>query len=199
MVRLVLSWRVLVGIGIMWKLERRPPPHGWQENVDRWQKEYHKSENFHWHGQTYYRMVLDALTQMTDHHCSFCDDYLLGRTYHICHLVPRSHSPELAYDWNNLYLCCNRCNAAKGQQYHEKILRPDAPDYSFAKYFECDLKAAKLLSGQGTDDQRELARTTIDIFRLNHPDRLAARLVEMKKFAATSEMSLEISPDTCVF
>ncbi|MEM9455398.1 MAG: AAA family ATPase [Myxococcota bacterium] len=138
------------------------------------------------------RVLLQALSPWTNHHCSFCDDFLLGRQAYITHFFPKSSQPEQANSWDNLYIVCSRCNAAQGGPLDTDTLRPDEPGYGFDRYFSIDPERAELRpnpSAPSADQQR--ARATIDRWQLNRPYLIAARKAEAMKYLEFPDVSLD--------
>jgi len=51
--------------------------------------------------------------------CYLCE--FKSTSYRVEHIVPRNSNPELAHDWNNLFLACPHCNEIKGAKYNNII------------------------------------------------------------------------------
>lgn len=118
-------------------------------------------------------MLLPDLLAQTQNHCSFCDNFPAGppSVPTIEHFRPKSHFPREAYRWGNLYVCCHQCQR-KGDDYHDDLLCPDAPDYEFERYFWWDRTNGMLMVNEEAPEQdRRRAEVTIRMFRLNegHP------------------------------
>jgi 5-methylcytosine-specific restriction endonuclease McrA len=113
----------------MQKFNRTPAPLSWEEK----------------HSQG----MLSSLYEMTQGHCSFCNSCLLqdGASYFVNFL---SIDPfyGLSSEWNNLYPSCAICSSAKANQYDAKLLRPDAPDYDFDRYFSIEWGSGYLLPNE---------------------------------------------------
>lgn len=119
-------------------------------------------------------VVRDALRAMTDTRCSYCDGHPIDATgeEQIDHFQPKTDPRfhRLVCEWTNLFLCCSRCNRAKGAQWEPALLRPDDPDFTFERYFEYRFDTGELQpNGTGTIDDQARARRTIDILQLNRP------------------------------
>lgn len=137
-------------------------------------------------------MLLPTLSSWTQHHCSFCDDFLLGRAAHICHFVPKSRAPELAFEWENLYISCPRCNVHQGARFDARVVRPDDPDYEFQRYFAIDAENAALRPNPAaTPEEQERALATIELWALNRDDLRAARKIESMKFQRSEGVPIE--------
>ena len=68
-----------------------------------------------------YKRTKERLMSMTNAHCSFCDGFPISNTGDaIEHFKPSSVYHELAYQWENLYYICTKCNGAKGYQFHNQ-------------------------------------------------------------------------------
>tara|TARA_R110002096_G_scaffold197468_7_gene380829 strand:+ start:1363 stop:2067 length:705 start_codon:yes stop_codon:yes gene_type:complete len=75
--------------------------------------------------------VLVALKGMYNGCCCYCE-CLIGTVCYdqIEHMRPKRKSlseyPELTFDWDNLHLCCQKCNTSKGNKFdeNEPILDP---------------------------------------------------------------------------
>jgi 5-methylcytosine-specific restriction endonuclease McrA len=99
----------------------------WQEWGEKWQSKYEstqKSNDFRWyrHKNQGYDELVKELSKMTQHHCSFCDAYhKVKRIPHtIEHFKPKTKFPLLAYQWENLFLCCGICQK-KGDDFDEDL------------------------------------------------------------------------------
>ncbi len=70
--------------------------------------------------------VLEALKRMYSDdsgrcYCCYCESQIDAISYpHIEHRKPKSKFPECSFDWDNLHLACERCNAHKGDKWDEK-------------------------------------------------------------------------------
>lgn len=116
--------------------------------------------------------ILPLLTSQSSSHCSFCDGYPLeARSPEtIEHFKPKAknHFPELAFEWDNLFYCCTRCQKYKGENFDPLLLKPDEQNYQFTKYFICDYTSGNIRPNPhaGLLDQRR-AEITIQIYGLN--------------------------------
>ncbi|MDM8563772.1 retron system putative HNH endonuclease, partial [Candidatus Marithioploca araucensis] len=117
-----------------------------------WGREYtaKQSPKFYWHrykNRSVHDILLEELEQLTANHCTFCDGYPLGAQSRqtIEHFRPKSKYPKLAYVWHNLFLCCDVCQNAKGEHYDKKLIKPDAIDYEFNRYFKIKAKTGEII------------------------------------------------------
>ena len=118
--------------------------------------------------------LLPALKEQTQDHCSFCDIFPVTPPSRdtIEHFKPKSRFPTEAFLWINLYYCCMHCQLQKKEKFDEDLLRPDAQDYSFDRYFRWDFTRGELLVNErGSDADRRRAKITIELYGLNqgHP------------------------------
>ena len=164
----------------------------WKESGRRWAQRRIEVQNssFNWgcyEGQSVHDLLVPPLKRQTLDHCSFCDAFPVcpPSDETIEHFLPKSEVPLEAYHWPNLYYCC-RCCQRKNGVYSDEVLRPDAPDYDFDRYFRWDFTLGRLNVNPGaTAPDQVRALKTIEYFRLNvdHP---RARLKEQRFFRSAS-------------
>ena len=133
--------------------------------------------------------ISQALGELTEYHCSYCDEYPLDERAkidnQIDHFKPISKIEfiHLAYIWTNLYLSCGGCNKSKLAQYSDLILRPDADDYIASDYFFFDTISGIIeINETKGKEYVERAVKTRDIFDLNHPSIVKKRKKAIKNF-----------------
>lgn len=136
-------------------------------------------------GQKLYEIARAALAEMTARRCSYCDGYPLSATGNeeIDHFCPKTHEEfyELVCTWENLFLICTSCNGAKRDQWEPSLLRPDAPEYTFDRYFLFNFETGELEPAPDIPAaDRHRARRTIEIFDLNRPGACTARLAAIR-------------------
>jgi uncharacterized protein (TIGR02646 family) len=140
---------------------------------------------FDWTAAFRYSETLEHLIQMTQGHCAFCDGGDLGAVSRktIEHFRPKSTFHHLAYKWENLYPCCDRCQSEKLEKFHEILLVGDEDGYEFDKYFMVDYSAGTLTPNPLANpaDQRR-AQITIDLYGLNLEVRNLNRKKELKRY-----------------
>lgn len=115
------------------------------DNWEDWGKEFKKKlqqsskTRFSWKSGIY-EELRTQLSAQTQEHCSFCDSFLLSDTSKetIEHYQPKKEFPELAYQWENLYFCCDKCQSAANSIPFSPSLRPDSQGYHFDNYFYFD-------------------------------------------------------------
>ncbi len=111
------------------------------------------------------------LKELTDDHCSYCDHFPPQRSDDtIDHFSPKGDEQfyHLAYEWTNLYSGCADCQGEKGTQYDAALLRPDAADFTFERYFVYNyLEHTIEVYPLASHEERHKAEVTIRIFGLN--------------------------------
>ena len=114
--------------------------------------------------------ALAALKADTEDHCSYCDGTPVDAhgLEEVDHFQPKSRFPRLVCEWTNLYFSCTRCNHAKREQWNAALLRPDAPDFAFSKYFLFKADSGELEPNpKAAEEDQHRAQVTIDILDLN--------------------------------
>lgn len=148
--------------------------------------------SFDWperNGVSIYGSILEVAARQTDQHCSYCDGYRLSATGRpeLDHFEPKERAPQLAFEWTNLYLCCVACNGMKLAQWDVLLLKPDANDFSYERYFCCNGMNGSLFANPAAPPEDQLrAKRTIEIFGLNRSDLCLlrrAQLVPRRKYA----------------
>ena len=165
----------------MRKQIRPPEPQVLQEHAAKWNAEWSRkvrvkrksSKHFNWrqrNNQSVRDLILPALRSTNQEHCSFCDAYpLLGQSLEpIEHFKPKITFPEDAYSWSNLYYACEYCQNAKGNDWNQDLLRPDADDYLFNTYFDFDYTTGQLRANLAAKPEHQIqARVTIEMYGLD--------------------------------
>lgn len=149
------------------------------------------SHTFEWR-RTLRPAIRDALAEMTQERCAYCDGDLRHGTAeeHIDHFRPKSR-PEfyaLVCAWENLFLVCSPCNKAKGNSWHDLLLKPDELDFRFNRYFSYAYDTDRLepnLASSAEDVAR--ARRTIELLKLNAPKHCTSRKRVRELFAKLAE------------
>ena len=176
----------------MRKFMRATEPDVLREHSEAWGQEWARKhgeeKTFAWpqkNGKPLNHILLPALKEQTQEHCSFCDAYPVSPpgTETIEHFRPKSVYHEDAFSWGNLYYCCNHCQKQKQEKFDEKLLRPDELGYRFDDYFRWDFISGHLLPNDApnvSDENRERAKLTIKMYGLNvgHPE---VRLNQLRK------------------
>ena len=130
--------------------------------------------------------LLPDLMKMTAEHCAYCDGWPLGTTGQptIDHFRPKSQFPDQAFQWPNLFPSCERCQGQNGKadNWHNDLLKPDATDYTFERYFRYDPSSGRLEPDpEAPAEDQTRAKTTIDLLGLNSGSRPKSRKREANR------------------
>lgn len=182
------------------KLQRPAPPVWLVKNGKKWGQDYEQKKladpqyTFRWR---VYRKIpvnqhlVPILREMTKDHCSFCD-LLPVVPYTLEHFRPKAKFPLLTYHWENLFICCGFCQQAKLELFPETLLKPDEIEYEYQRYFLCDPVTGMLEPNpKATAGDQQRAIDTINLYGLNDFGRPAHRRREIKKFALSSELTID--------
>jgi uncharacterized protein (TIGR02646 family) len=177
----------------MMKVSRPETPEILQE-ADQWGVEYaankaaNPSYSFQWktrNGKPINQHILPLLKAMTADHCAYCDGYPVGQMSleTIDHFRPKSVYPELAYQWQNLFLCCTRCQAAKKEEFSDHLLKPDEADYDFNRFFIMNFDSGEIeVNLLATDPDKVKASYTIELLDLNAKAVCISRQRELRSY-----------------
>ena len=193
----------------MRKQNRPSEPDVLRENAAQWNADWarkvkvenKKSKDFHWHqrnNQSVRDLILPALQEMNQRHCSFCDAFpLLGQSLEpIEHFKPKITFPEEAFSWSNLYYCCEHCQNSKKSVWNSSFLRPDASDYEFDVYFEFDHTTGQMRPNQSSDEKAQTrARETINAYDLDGKSRRDRRKRRLRAWQRSLGGSLDDESD----
>ncbi len=178
----------------MRKQDRGPKPQVLEEKGDDWTESWVKrsSEGGKFAWQQYDKKKLNAilvplLREQTEGHWSFCDGYPLTATSleTIEHFRPKGKGlfPELAFGWENLFYCCQRCQGEKLEQFDEELLKPDSDGFEFAKYFFCDFTTGEIKPNpSASEEDGERARITCEMYGLNSHNLPTHRLQAIRHY-----------------
>ena len=189
----------------MRKQTRPPIPEVLKKHGERWTRQWIKrrSQNpnaaFHWYkvdGQSARIWCLPVLKEMTQGHCAFCDAFPLDDRSKepIEHFRPKSDPRffEQAYAWDNLFYCCEHCQGSKREQWDEDLLRPDASDYSFDKYFLFDYTTGQIRPNcMVSANQQRRAEVTVRLYGLDLEEKRRHRRLELRKWQRSRERHLD--------
>ena len=187
------------------KLHRPEAPAELAQNWEKWGQDYQKKKlanpryKFTWRqehqGRTIHvnKLLFPLLRQMTKDHCSFCDGFpLFSRIKEtIEHFKPKAIYYLEVYRWDNLFLCCYKCQFAKGKKFRDTLLKPDDTKYEFDKYFVVDFETGEISPNPASPpEEQQRAKDTISIYNLNDPERLTDRICEFRKYTSIPNPNL---------
>lgn len=183
----------------MRKLVRTASPDCLRADAPEWSDDYLAARKadprhpFSWRSQRCYREIRRELARMTQEHCAFCDGQVGTESREtVEHFRPKSLFPALAYQWDNLFLCCDLCQSSKNERFNEGLLRPDDADYQFATYFVANFHTGAIEPSPAADEAaRVRAQVTIELYALNVPARKKARKREWERFSRDSAAHID--------
>ena len=129
-------------------------------------------------------LIDNYLGKSVQFHCSFCDidQIAVGTGATIEHFKPKGKFPLSAYEYTNLFNCCNQCQK-KRDSFNNNILNPDLANYKFEDYFEIELRTGRINANPtATNADKEKAEATITAYKLNNKDRMRFRLKSLEKY-----------------
>ncbi len=173
----------------MMSCARPPAPEILAQNAPSWTARWLERRaadpgaGFRWptvEGRPANQHILAALNEMTAGHCAYCDGWPLEDTTDpsIDHFRPKAHFPEAAFGWSNLFLACGRCQGPQGKsdRWDDDLLKPDAEDYSFERYFRYVAATGELEPNpQASAKDQRRAEITISLLGLNAGSRPQSR------------------------
>lgn len=184
--------------------QRQETPQVLQAHAERWNRQWaaRKQQNpgatFQWYqdqGRPVNQHIIGQLMHQTDEHCSYCDNYPSGVSDKtIDHFFPKSHPDYylLAYEWSNLYAACADCQDIKMESVPTNVLRPDAPDYRFERYFLYNYTSHLIeVNPLSTEAEQAQAAATISIFNFNHEARVISRRHQWERWSNAENPVLE--------
>ncbi|MCU0393043.1 MAG: HNH endonuclease [Thermoflexibacter sp.] len=192
----------------MTKLERPESPpflkDKWQKWGEKFKKNKVKNSNFPFQWATYKKQKVNLLLlpllkeDMNKSHCTYCDGFPIRSLSKetIDHFRPKSQFPELAYQWENLFLCCDRCQSEKLENFDNNLLKPDEKEYEFDTYFAINFKTGELIPNPfASVENQEKANITIAMLNLKEEDICIARLKSYAtyQYDLTQEKPIDIN------
>lgn len=139
--------------------------------------------------QTYasYLQAKDDLRDAIGSYCSYCE-LNISNGMDIEHVSPKSKNPTLENDWDNLLVACKICNRNKSNNNDNRdgYIFPDTHNTAYAFRYT---KTKVLVNNELSEDEKVLAKNTIDLVKLNREkdsknrkdDRYVQRLIEWGK------------------
>ena len=162
-------------------------------------RENNANANFPWYSsdkKSAREWLLPQLRAMTAGHCSFCDAFPLeGQANEpIEHFRPKSKFLSLAYEWGNLYYCCEKCQSSKGEQWSDDLLAPDVAGYCWSDWFEFDYTTGHVRPNAFADaHSQNRTNVTIRLYGLGSRERARRRILELKKWTSTDSQARSIN------
>ncbi len=185
--------------------ERTQAPDFLQNNSVKWGNEYAEKKKekpslkFNWKkhgGKPVNQHIEPLLKAMTDQHCSYCDHFppqISDDT--IDHFCPKGDERfySLAYEWTNLYSACGDCQAIKKANFNPYLLRPDAPDYSFERYFVYNYLEHEIeVNVNAPPEDQQRATITLDILGFNRAGIKDSRRHALERFLGKKKEEIDL-------
>lgn len=132
----------------------------------------------------FYGKAREALKEIQHGKCAYCES-AIGVTSHgqIENFRPRSQFPQLAYEWDNLLICCQICKVNKSNKFptSEKgetlLIDPSHDEPSESIFFD----------NKGFAIPKDIkGEVTIRTIALNRPDLVAGRKDAIRKYRASA-------------
>ena len=189
------------------KLLRSDAPNWLTQSWEQWGLEYEQKKRVdpmarRHEGKQIRHHLITPLAEMTKKHCSFCDSTPLVSQIRatIEHFRPKESFPRLAYQWENLFACCDICQSAKGKRFNDALLKPDEIEYEFNRYFFFEETTGKLIPNPGaTTEDENRASMTIQIYKLNEFNRPEARLWALELARQSTTLTVDKLPYRFMF
>ena len=157
-------------------VERPAKPNVLRDHADEWTDAFRASGKPRPDSRRYaHPEIKRSLNDSSHGKCFYCESLLLPREGGLSSQVDHRRGvqpPERAYDWDNLYLSCDRCNQAKKGRSDiaiEQTLDPCDRSVDPAEHLDARLDFARPWSDS------PLGRKTIDKLGLNSPELLLLR------------------------
>ncbi|MEN7546975.1 HNH endonuclease [Rapidithrix thailandica] len=118
----------------------------------------------------------ELLVALTNNHCAFCDYFPVENNAHlkeglsIEHFFPKKKNGGFeiyAYQWENLFPICQKCNNAKSDNFSYLLLKPDEHHYEFDNYFIVDANGEIRPNPIKDNHSQNRAEETITLYDLN--------------------------------
>ncbi len=164
-------------------VERPAKPNVLRDHADQWTDAFRASGKPRPDSRRYAHPEIKRVLNDSSHgKCFYCESLLLPREGGLCLEVDHRRGvkpPERAYDWDNLYLSCDRCNQAKKGRPDiaiEETLDPCDRSVDPAEHLDARLEHARPWSDS------TLGRKTIDKLGLNSIELLLLRQRLLSEF-----------------
>ena len=186
------------------KIDRNivPKPQCLIEKSEKWTTNFinkRKTNKNYWNWHQYHKkkvssILINELEKISKKHCSYCGIYPLEKNNirrTIVHFKPKSKFPELAFEWTNLFMACDSCQAIKKEKFPTDIepLEPDSCHYHFDYWFEINFREGDINPNlDRTYKEQEIAQKTIKWLGLNNKNRPEARKIVFKNYQKDTDI-----------
>jgi len=173
----------------------------WEEKLTTYCQECEKGERIWRSSGDPYNILKKELSILTLGHCSFCDGYPFSMsTQTIEHYFPNADFKEKTYEWDNLFLCCTKCqNNANKIKPFQYTLKPDEINYSFDAYFWLNAENGRIEILENIEEEKQIKTANFliryglndDLEVLNARRRLYQDLIKLIPIDPKRERSVE--------
>jgi uncharacterized protein (TIGR02646 family) len=182
----------------MLAFKREHEPSCLEDNKSKWTDAYVRrradddSASFQWNSACY-QIILASLLGTTGRRCAFCDGPLGSESREtVEHFHPKTLFPALAFDWDNLFPCCDVCQSSKREEFDPALLNPCLAGYDFYDFFIVNHKTGEICPSPAASPWDRLrARYTIELYNLNKDTRLLARRREREFYSTQSSPCMD--------
>lgn len=164
----------------MIRFQRPDAPDCLKANANTWRDDWvakriaNPTALWNWRDKNCSDEIREVLDSAHDGHCAFCDDF--GAKSEIEHFFSKTGSPQLAYEWTNLFPACHDCNFEKGaKQPRAFALRPDNATFLFTDYFYVLADGCIEINPALSEDKGIRATELRDLYRLNRRELCESR------------------------
>ncbi len=164
-------------------IHRLPKPNILEKNATQWTADFLKVRAINPQqrptGSKYaHAEIKDYLARMGAHKCFYCERALSEKEFVIDHYIEVAERPDLAFEWENLYLCCKDCNSKMTNITlpNANTLDPCSDTYPHAEHISFDNEKIRSRDGSSRGLQ------TIQKYKLDRDDLNLQRMRALREF-----------------
>ncbi len=100
-------------------IQRLPKPEVLEKNAAQWTADFlavrtaNPNKKRPDNSKYAHKEIKNYLAGMSSKKCFYCERPIVESEYEIDHFIEAVERPDLAFDWENLYLSCKNCNREK--------------------------------------------------------------------------------------
>ena len=89
----------------------------WGEQYEAHRTKKGTGQDFSWR-QGIHEPLIEELSEQTNQHCTFCDSFPFDMSKEtVEHFRPKNEFPKQAYEYRNLFYCCDKCQSRSNKKY----------------------------------------------------------------------------------
>lgn len=166
-----------------------------ERNGERWLREFRNSNASRPDNSRYaHAEIREYLKNMSHSKCFYCENPLKGLPKEVDHHVEVSVDPDKAFEWDNLYLSCHRCNHKQNEFAipSEETLDPCSDsDNEIRRHITFDreliLPVGTSEKGQKTIQKYHLDREELDYLRIKQLRKVDEAIEDIDKAMIDSQ------------